>query len=160
MRKSRSEHKSDEIQNGHHIVDTFNAPKGYEETGKCGGHETYQIHSGNIEGDPAFVFPYFNGGKGLTVLPGETTTSFLVPVAFDEGGNFIQVRFGPLTQCDDAAPGDGDPGTCSDYHISAGSPAQDAGVDLTASFPSLSQDFDREARPAGAGVDIGADEIN
>jgi large repetitive protein len=59
---------------------------------------------------PSFVLSYFNGGRGLTVVPGEPTTALQAPAAFDEGGNFIKVRFGPLTRCDDGNPGDGDPG--------------------------------------------------
>jgi hypothetical protein len=97
------------------------------------------------------------------VRPGEPTTAISVPAAFDEGGNFIQVRFGPLTL----------EGTDSDtlYHIASGSPAVDAGLDLTGESDDLLMDFDVQPRPnpsatCGNGqrkdldcVDIGADEL-
>ena len=101
----------------------------------------------NLIVDPAFVFGYANGGRGTTVMPGETTTAFSVPIAFDEGGNFIQVRFGPLSL-----------GT-SDYHIQTGSPAVDSGTVYTGFISGSTVDYDGQPRPAGAGVDIGADEL-
>ena len=52
--------------------------------------------------NPAFVFGYENGGRGTTVKPGELTTNLVPTAAFDEGGNFIRVRFGPLTMRDAA----------------------------------------------------------
>lgn len=107
----------------------------------------------NVTTSPWFVFPYFNGGRGLTVVPGETTTALQAPAAFDEGGNFIKVRFGPLTRCDDAAPGNGAPGTCSDYHLGANTAA---GIDLTGTYNDLTNDYDGDLRTAP--VDRGADE--
>ena len=101
----------------------------------------------NFTSDPDFVFGYYNGGRGTTVTPGEVTTAFSVPVAFDEGGNFIQVRFGPLTTGD------------SDYHIQPTSPAVDNGSVYTGFVPGETADFDGDLRPAGNGVDIGADEL-
>lgn len=110
------------------------------------------------DGDPGFVLGYQNGGRGQTVLPGEPTTGLEPAIAFDEGGNFIKVRYGPLTLTSDPAPGDGMPGQVSDYHIVGGSPVIDAGLDLTGDYPDLAVDYDGQARPNGAGVDIGADE--
>lgn len=101
----------------------------------------------NITGDPMFGFPYFNGGRGATVLPGEPTTAIQVPIAFDEGGNFIRVSFGPLTL------------GASDYRIQAGSDAIDAGTDLTGTISELSTDIEGQSRPSGPEVDIGADEL-
>jgi hypothetical protein len=98
----------------------------------------------NVSGDPQFLLGYENGGRGQTVLPGEPTTALQPTVAFDEGGNFIKVRYGPLTL-----------GT-SDYHISSGSPAAASGSMVTG-IPELTRDYDNEVRPNGA-VDIGADE--
>jgi len=111
----------------------------------------------NSSNDPGFIFPYFNGGRGLTVVPGEATTALQPAPAFDEGGNYIKVRFGPLTRCDDENPGDGNPGTCSDYHIAPGSSAVDAGTNLTGTYPDLTWDYDGDLRTAP--VDIGADEV-
>jgi hypothetical protein len=101
--------------------------------------------AGNIADDPEFVFGYVNGGRGNTLKPGEPTTAFGVPAAFDEGGNFIQVRFGPLT------PGD------SDYHIIPESPTVDAGTVSTGLYAPW--DYDDEIRASVDDVDIGADEV-
>ena len=104
--------------------------------------------------DPAFVAEYFNGDRGQTIIMPETVTAIQVPPAFDEGGNFIRVRFGPLTQT--LADGITLRG---DYHVTAGSPVVDAGADLGGVFADLDLDFDGESRPFGDGVDIGADEL-
>jgi hypothetical protein len=101
----------------------------------------------NLTTDPSFAFEYYNGGRGTTVKPGETTTAIAVPAAFDEGGNFIQARFGPLTKGD------------SDYHIQPGSPSVDNGSVYTGFVPGETTDFDGEPRPSGNYPDIGADEV-
>ena len=49
--------------------------------------------NGNITSDPLLTGAYFNTPTGLTAIAPEPL--FTAP-AFDEGGNFIQVRFGPL----------------------------------------------------------------
>jgi len=116
-------------------------------------------HSSNTTGDPSFVLGYENGGRGTTVTPGEPTTGLGPAIAFDEGGNFIKVRYGPLTLTDDPTPGDGDPGALADYHLTLGSPAIDAGTDLdTFLYPFTGFDYDFEPRPNGDDPDIGADE--
>jgi hypothetical protein len=99
--------------------------------------------------DPVFVAEYVNGSRNSTTVILEGT--ILAPPAFDEGGNFIRLRYGPLTQTST--------GTASldellgDYHILLGSPAIDTGSDA-----GVADDFDREPRPAGDGFDKGADE--
>ena len=106
----------------------------------------------NVSGDPLLTGAYVNGGRGLTVLPGEPGTGIVVPPAFDEGGNFIQVRFGPLTLT----------GTDREtlYHIGTGSSAANRnGTTDRAAMPELNTDFDGDNRPNTAGsIDIGADE--
>ena len=49
----------------------------------------------NSSGDPLFVNPYFNGPRDNLNIPEFTTLQ--TAGAFDEGGNFLQVTFGPLT---------------------------------------------------------------
>jgi hypothetical protein len=91
-------------------------------------------YAGNIDSDPMFVSEYVNLIEATKVI--------------DEGGNNINMRFMPLA---------GDPMVlASDYHIADTSPAVDSGAAVI--NPLLALDFDDEARPAGAGVDIGADE--
>jgi large repetitive protein len=103
--------------------------------------------NGNISGDPELIEAYFNGPPAGTVILPEP---LFVAAAFDEGGNFIQVRFGPLTL-------EGkDRETL--YHLGAGSSAVNAGTNLTGPYPALSDDFDGDLRPIGSAVDIGADE--
>ena len=108
----------------------------------------------NIQADPIFVSEYFNGDRGLSIANPEGTTAIQAPPAFDEGGNFIRVRFGPLTltRMDTGQ-------LYGDYHIQVGSPAVNSGLDLTGTFSDLAKDYDGETRPNGADVDIGADEL-
>ena len=104
--------------------------------------------------DPGFVSGWFNGPSGLPIIPENTTP--LTAAAADEGGNFIDVRFGPLTRIN---PGTGLP--YSDLHIVAGSPAVNAGRDeVLDEYPEVHADFDLNPRgDFGAGLpDIGADE--
>ena len=109
------------------------------------------------EDSALFVAEYFNGDRSSVFQP-ELTSGIQTPAAFDEGGNFIRLKYGPLALYDDATPNNGDPGTLfGDYHILGSSPAVDAGFSLTATYPSLMYDFDQEGRVDP--VDIGADEV-
>ena len=91
--------------------------------------------------DPLFIAGDFNGNRQTTDFNPEVKTAIEAPPALDEGGNFIRLRYGPLTQT-------------RDYHIKPGSPAIDTG----AIIPIL-EDFDHESRPTPGGFDIGADEV-
>ncbi len=101
-------------------------------------------HSSNVAGDPRFVSPYFNGPRDNLNIPEFTTLQ--TAAAFDEGGNFIQVTYGPLTL------------SGQDYHIRALSLAIDRGGALAAGTGRLNFDMDNQSRPLGAAADIGADE--
>ncbi len=109
----------------------------------------------NITGDPEFVAETFNGDRGQTIQMPELTTSIATAAALDEGGNWIDVRFGPLTLWDCTLPG------CPlfrDYHLQDGSPAEAAGT-LGTGVPLV--DFDGQSRPIPMFPlvpDIGADE--
>lgn len=91
-------------------------------------------------GNPEFVAAGFNGSRQTVVNVPETTTAIAAPAALDEGGNFIRLRYGPLTQV-------------RDYHIGLGSSALDLGTNRF-----IRDDFDLQARPSGDRSDIGADE--
>ena len=110
--------------------------------------------SSNTSSDPLFDAEYFNGNRQQTIILPETTTAIEVAAAFDEGGNFIDLRFGPLTLI---RPDTGTP--YGDYHLSATSPAIDAGdIEQWVVLNDLVvRDFDGESRPNGL-PDIGADE--
>lgn len=96
--------------------------------------------------NPAFVAEYVNAGRNTTTNLPEGTIS--APPALDEGGNFIRLRYGPLTLVDTVS---GD--LLGDYHIQAGSSALNTGSDAGVTI-----DYDGEPRPVGA-FDIGADEV-
>ncbi len=111
----------------------------------------------NGTGDPLFVAEYFNGAPGQTILIPEATTSLATAAAFDEGGNFVQVRFGPLTEYTVTDPATGAQGPAyGDYHLQDGSPAEARGATGTG----VTTDFDAQTRPIpiGTNPDAGADE--
>ncbi|PLX45488.1 MAG: hypothetical protein C0609_03030, partial [Deltaproteobacteria bacterium] len=60
----------------------------------------------NASTDPGFVMPYFNTGTPGLFVP-EAITPFNVAAAFDEGGNFIDIRYWPLTYTGDYSTGGG-----------------------------------------------------
>ena len=122
-------------------------------------------HSSNILTDDAgFVNAQVNQPRGSTVKPNEPTTALDVAVAFDEGGNFIQVRFGPLTPTGDNPYAAADPGSGYavplDYHLIGGANAIDAGTrNLDNAFGSIAGsnlDIDGDIRDNSP--DVGADE--
>ena len=106
-------------------------------------NQVYIGVNGNVTGDPLFVSPYLNGPRDSVNFPAVPLTP-QTSGAFDEGGNFIQVTYGPLMI-------DG-----FDYHIQSGSAAENGGGEVT--VPLLLQDFDNDPRSTTAS-DIGADEI-
>jgi len=110
----------------------------------------FSLMSGSATTDDVFITPYVNTDNGETIKQVETTTTIAAQPAFDEGGNFIHVRFGPL------AP-------TGDYHLEPSTavlgfgfvnPAVNTGDALVAP----TDDIDGDNRPMGTGVDIGADE--
>lgn len=108
---------------------------------------------------PVFLSPYVNGARN-SIQQIETTTAIQAQPAFDEGGNYIDIRFGPLSL--NIAPAKG---LYSNYHLDASaSPLVTAnGGDATvlnhAGYQDAAQDIDGQPRPASGQFGIGADQI-
>jgi hypothetical protein len=98
---------------------------------------------------PSFINPYVNGDRA-SIIPAAGTTPIQPLPTFDEGGNFINLRYGPLSLVADPGP----PSMLWDYHIMLGSGSN--GLDRTGTFGLLLEDFDRQLRSNPP--DIGADE--
>jgi len=119
-------------------------PAGYRSSNRDG--------SGITDPLDLFVLPYVNTDNGETIQQVELTTTIATQPAFDEGGNFIQVRFGPL------AP-------TGDYHLVDTSVSRQAAIDRGAgnnnsNAPAV--DIDGDTRPTTVWRnrdDIGADEF-
>jgi hypothetical protein len=103
-----------------------------------------------LELDAGFIADYVNGGRGATIQMPEAGSSIVAQPAFDEGGNFIDVHFGPLSLNVDAPLA----GAPSDYHLDAGSPA--IGMADTKTTAPLLSDIDGDTRTTP--WDSGADE--
>jgi len=124
------------------VVDGANAD-GIYDLGVIGIVDTLTSGNSLLTGDATtaalFVSPYVNTDNGETIKQIETTTTIAAQPAFDEGGNFIHVRFGPL------APG-------GDYHLNTGTVAS-----TNPSNDAVAPQFDIDG-DTRTGVDIGADE--
>ncbi len=123
----------------------------YDDLAVLGVAESLYCNGCLITGDPdpLFVAEYVNGNRQSTIFLPESKTAIQAPPALDEGGNFIRLRYGPLSQTllDGIT-------LRGDYHIQPASPARDAGQNA-----GLDDDFDSQQRPQGPAPDIGADEI-
>lgn len=94
-------------------------------------------------GNARFRKAYVNESPFSTIAIPEAKTSLAVGVAADEGGNFIDVRYSPLTMA------------AGNYHIRGNSPARNAGDGAM----SLGTDYDGDVRPLELLPDMGADEF-
>ena len=131
-------------------------PAGYgPATGTAGTHDLALP-------DARFVRSYVNGNRAQSlVVPGITTT-IQTAATIDEGGNFIDVRFGPLTPWSCAA---GQPqtyascATFGDYHLTGAGSGSTTPVNngLTVGGVTPTTDYDGQPRPTN--IDIGADEL-
>lgn len=98
------------------VLSTTNASPVYSDFGVIGGTVTQTLSprnsvltsvagfggANNTAGNPQILSSYFNGARNrvvdsLILTPESQTQNLQTAAAFDEGGNFIDVRFGPLT---------------------------------------------------------------
>jgi large repetitive protein len=103
---------------------------------------------GNSAADPQFVSAYLNGAvnrdPNQVIAAPEIATNFGTAAAFDEGGNFIDVRYGPLNPQ-------------GNYHINSGSPAINLGANASGTVILPTLDIDGQTRTGRP--DAGADEF-
>lgn len=104
------------------------------------------VLTGDAAAGDLFVKPYVNTGNDQTIQQVELTTTIAAQPAFDEGGNFIDVKFGPL------AP-------TGDYHLNTGTIASNAGNNAVAPDIDIDGDPRKVAMSPENIVDIGADEV-
>lgn len=144
----------DKLTPDHSILSALLGPNGYDN-----GHA-------NLASDPLVVAGYANGNrKPSPFVPGFSTLIDTAATS-DEGGNFIDIRYGPLTlwNClnpDASVKSPQSAANCplfGNYHLTAGSPALNGGAARTAGNGVPTVDIDGDARPAAA-IDIGADEL-
>ncbi len=110
---------------------------------------------GNVSANPGFNSAYFNGAPGSNFGASGTPPVMLVTPAADEGGNFVDVVFGPLTL---ANPATGQ--SFGHYHVGANSPASGVGdLGALSYVAALGTDIDGELRP-NAALEAGADEYH
>jgi parallel beta-helix repeat protein len=71
----------------------------------------------NNSSAPGFLAEYFNGERGQAIIQPGLLSSIITAAAMDEGGNWLDVRFGPLTLYQPCLT----PGSCllyGDYRLS------------------------------------------
>ena len=105
-----------------------------------------------LESDAGFIAGYVNGERGQTITVPEVGSSIVAQPAFDEGGNYIDVRYGPLS-LNVEAPLAGAP---SDYHLDTALPSPAIGMADTKGAAALQNDIDGDTRTTP--WDSGADE--
>jgi len=121
---------------------------------------TVGYHNSNLLVDetqtPVFRNAYYNAPPQAPYLGSITaggvfnqpniTVGPMAGAAQDEGGNFIQNFYGPLS-------------VVGNYHLLNGSLAVDRGTNsVLSTIASLARDYDNDVRPQGSATDVGADE--
>ena len=114
----------------------------------------------NIDGttpDAEFVNSYTNGNPGLDPGRAEFQTIMVAP-ALDEGGNWIDVRYAPLS-INDVDGLDNGVEVPSDYHLLSTSTASAVSIDSGRSNRGGTPNLDIDGEPISGIVDIGSDEV-
>lgn len=130
----------------------------------------YPVSSQNERGDDSdngdfnedFINGYFNQPRQTTLILQEAT-SLATAGAFDEGGNFLQVTYGPLTLIEPNT----NQSNLLGYHLNffpfATNAVNQGSNPNTVTYPLLAQDLDGQPRPNSTDTqnisDIGADEL-
>jgi hypothetical protein len=107
-----------------------------------------------LELDAGFIADYANGGREESITLPDFSSSIEAVPAFDEGGNFVDVRFGPLS-LNVEAPLAGAP---SNYHLDTVGPPPSPAIGMadTKGVTALQSDIDGDTRTTS--WDSGADE--
>jgi hypothetical protein len=116
--------------------------------------------------NPVFVNPVVNGQREASVNSPFGVSNIEVSPAVDEGGNAIDVRYGPLTRFGSGQPGTPGRVRMVNYHLAANNPSGAGGVvnrsnmsAQTSGANLATRDFDNATRPSSTGsIDVGADE--
>jgi large repetitive protein len=152
----------------------------YSDFGVIGGANTLRLspfssvltnvtgyNNTNVAGTPGFAATYFNGARNkvvdsLILAPESQTQNLQTAAAFDEGGNFIDLRFGPLTPLDPnvltstGAPNPNYGKAWSNPNVATSSPAANKATPVTG-VPELLKDGAGKARsPTAATWTAGA----
>ncbi len=116
----------------------------------------YESLQGNGTRDPLFVAQYYNGSPNQTIQEVEFTTAIQVQPAFDEGGNYIDVHFSPLTRHNPVSGR-----LLGDYHLKPESPVRGLGArGIVTTVSQLAKDIDGDARSNQRATDMGADQAS
>lgn len=121
----------------------------------------YDGNGTNSQDNPRLTRLYCNGPRANPGIPDSTPPNppFTIQVAGteDEGGNWVDVRYGPLSLSDSSLYTNANSALLplADYHLLANSPAIDTGSSQLAP----DHDFYGNTRPQGEGFDMGGHEF-
>ena len=131
------------------------------DVGSTAGYGPFATTHNLALADARLVRPYVNGNRQQSLIVPGITTTIQTAATVDEGGNFIDIRYGPLTRWNCGTAAQQTYANCpafGDYHLTG------AGSGLTTprnngqAQAGTWLDFDGDPRPNN-NVDIGADEL-